>query len=110
MFRNARAAGAAATASAGGGSTAVQPRFSGSTAPLPSSTGLNRVKPLCEVPDPNEHVGSNLRAEEDFSENVKSMNLDPRLTKLIHKYQEVFGALLPPLSCKKLVQMDLKLK
>ena len=37
------------------GSTAV--RFSGSTAPLPSSTGLNRVKPLCEVPDPNEHVG-----------------------------------------------------
>ena len=24
--------------------------------------------------------------------------------------EEVFGALLPPLSCKKLVQMDLKLK
>ena len=58
MFRNARAAGAAATASAGGGSTAVQPQFSCSTAPLPSSTGLNRVKPLCEVPDPNEHVGT----------------------------------------------------
>ena len=57
LFRNARAAGAAATASAGGGSTVVQPRFSGSTAPLPSSTGLNRVKPLCEVPDSNEHVG-----------------------------------------------------
>ena len=38
------------------------------------------------------------------------MNLDPRLTKLIHKYQEDFGALPPPLSCKKLVQMDLKLK
>ena len=36
------------------GSTAVQ-RFN---APLPSSTGLNRVKPLCEVPHPNEHVGS----------------------------------------------------
>ena len=53
---------------------------------------------------------SNLRAEEDFSEKVESMNLDPRLTKLIHKYQEVFGALPPPLSCKKLVQMDLKLK
>ena len=57
LFRKARAAGAAAAARAGGGSTAVQPRFSGSTAPLPSSTGLNRVKPLCEVPDPNEHVG-----------------------------------------------------
>ena len=57
LFRKARAAGAAAAASAGGGSTAVQPRFSGSTAPLPSSTGLNRVKPLREVPDPNEHVG-----------------------------------------------------
>ena len=52
----------------------------------------------------------NLRAEEDFSEKVESMDLDPRLTKLIHKYQEVFGALPPPLSCKKLVQMDLKLK
>ena len=57
LFRKGRAAGAAAAASAGGGSTAVQPRFSGSTAPLPSSTGLNRVKSLCEVPDPNEHVG-----------------------------------------------------
>ena len=57
LFRKARAAGAAAAASAGGGSTAVEPRFSGSTAPLPISTGLNRVKPLCEVPDPNEHVG-----------------------------------------------------
>ena len=53
---------------------------------------------------------SNLRAEKDFSEKVESMNLDPRLTKLIHKYQEVFGALPPPLPCKKLVQMDLKLK
>ena len=53
---------------------------------------------------------SNLRAEDDFSEKVESMNLDPRLTKLIDKYQEVFGALPPPLSCKKLVQMDLKLK
>ena len=57
MFRKARVAGAAAAASAGGGSTAVQPRCSGSTAPLPSSPGLNRVKRLCEVPDPNEHVG-----------------------------------------------------
>ena len=63
LFRNARAAGAAAAASAGGGSTAVQPRFSGSTAPLPSSTGLNRVKPLCEVPDPNEHVGKDFGTE-----------------------------------------------
>ena len=32
---------------------------------------------------------SNLLAEEDFSEKVESMNLDPRLTKLIHKYQEI---------------------
>ena len=37
------------------------------------------------------------------------MNLDPRLSKLIEKYHEDFGALPPPLSCKKLVQMDLKL-
>ena len=53
---------------------------------------------------------SNLRTEEDFSEKVESMNLDPRPTKLIHKYQEDFEALPRPLSCKKLVQMDLKLK
>ena len=57
LFRKARSGGAAAAASAGGGSTAVQPRFSGSTAPLLSSTGLNRGKPLCKVPDPNEHAG-----------------------------------------------------
>ena len=37
------------------------------------------------------------------------MNLDPRVSKLIQKYQEVFGALLPPLSCKQMVRMDLKL-
>ena len=53
---------------------------------------------------------SKVRAEEDFSEKVESMNLDPPLTKLIHKYQQLFGALPPSLSCKKLVQMDLKLK
>ena len=38
------------------------------------------------------------------------MNLDPGFSKLIQKYQEGFGALSPPLSCKKLVQMDLNLK
>ena len=53
---------------------------------------------------------SNLHAEEDFVAKLESMNLDPRLSKLIQKYQEVFGALPPPLSCKNLVQMDLKLK
>ena len=53
--------GEAAAASAGGGSTAAQPRFIGLTAPLPSSTGLNRGKPLCEVPDPNEHAAGGLR-------------------------------------------------
>ena len=53
---------------------------------------------------------SNLHAEEDFSEKLESLNLDPRLTDPIKKYEHVFGALPPPLSCKKLVQMDLKLK
>ena len=53
---------------------------------------------------------SNLHAEEEFVEKLESMNLDRRLSKVIQKYQEVFGALPPPLSCKKLVQMDLKLK
>ena len=57
-----------------------------------------------------ENGKSNLHAEEIFVEERESMNLDPRLSKLIQKYQQVFGALPPPLSCKKLVQMDLKLK
>ena len=43
---------------------------------------------------------SNLHAKEDFSEKLESMNLDPRRSKLIQKYQEVFRALPPPLSCK----------
>ena len=53
---------------------------------------------------------SNLHAEEDCSEKLESRNLDPRLSKLIQKYHEVFGTLPPPLSCKKLVQMELKRK
>ena len=53
---------------------------------------------------------SNLHAEEDFVEKPESMNLVPRLSKIIQKYQEVFEALPPPLFCKQLVQMDLKLK
>ena len=53
---------------------------------------------------------SNLHAEEDSVEKLGGMNLDSCLSKLIPKYQEVFGALPPPLSCKKRVQMELKLK
>ena len=57
-----------------------------------------------------EHGKSNLHAEEDFLQKLESLNLDPRLKKLLITYEEVFGALPPPLSCKKPVQMDLKLK
>ena len=57
-----------------------------------------------------ENRKSNLHAEEDFVDKLQSMNLDLRLNKLIQKYQEVFGALPPALSCEKLVHMDLKLK
>ena len=57
-----------------------------------------------------EHGKSNLHAEEDFLQKIKSLNLDPRLKKLLLTYEEVLGALPPPLSCKRLVQMDLKLK
>ena len=57
-----------------------------------------------------EHGKSNLHAEKDFLQKIESLNLDPRLKKLLLTYEEVFGALLPPLSCKKLVQMDLKPK
>ena len=52
----------------------------------------------------------NLDAEEDFSEKLESMNLYPRLSKPIQKYQEAFGVLPQPLSFKKLDQMELKLK
>ena len=57
-----------------------------------------------------EHGKSNLHAEEDFVQEIESLNVDPRLKKLLLAYEEVFGALPPPLSCKKLIQMDLKLK
>ena len=57
-----------------------------------------------------EDAKSNLHAEEDFLQKLESLNLDPRLEKLLITYEEVFGALPPPLSCTKLVQMDLKLK
>ena len=57
-----------------------------------------------------EHGESNLHAEEDFVQRLESLNLDPRLKKLLITYEEVFGALPPPLSCKKQLQMDLKLK
>ena len=43
---------------------------------------------------------SNLHAAEDFSGELESMNLDPLLSKLIHKYHEVFGALPPPCLAK----------
>ena len=58
----------------------------------------------------NERGKSNLHAEEDFWQKIESLNLDPRLKKLLPTYEEVFRALPPPLSCKRLVWMDLKLK
>ena len=57
-----------------------------------------------------EHGKRNLHAEEDFLQKIESLNLDPRLKKLLLTYEEVFGALPPPLSCNKLIQIDLKLK
>ena len=69
---------------------------------LPSET-MGRMKK-------QEKGKSNLHAQEDFVEKLESMNLDPHLSKAFENYQEVFGALPPALSCKKLVQMDLRLK
>ena len=57
-----------------------------------------------------EHGKRNLHAEEDILQKIENLNLNPRLKKLLLTYEEVFGALPPPLSCRKLVQMDLKLK
>ena len=53
---------------------------------------------------------SDLHAEEDLQQKIESLNLDPRLKELLLTYEEAFRALPPPLSCKKLVLMDLKLK
>ena len=60
---------------------------------LPSET-MRRMKK-------QEKGQSNLHAEEHFAEKLESMNLDPRLSRLIKKYQEDVRALTPPLSCKK---------
>ena len=57
-----------------------------------------------------EHGKSNLHAEDDFVQQIENRNLHIRLKKLLLTYKEVFSTLPPPLSCKKLVQMDLKLK
>ena len=53
---------------------------------------------------------SNLHAEEEFQQQIESLNLDPRLKKLLLTHEEVFGFLSPPVSCKRLVQLYLKLK
>ena len=70
--------------------------------PVPAETADRQKK--------REHGKSNLHAEEEFLQKIKSLNLDPRVKNLLLTYQEVSGALPPPVSCKKLVQMDLKLK
>ena len=51
---------------------------------------------------------SNLHSDEDMEDKIKL--LDPRVQTLIRTYLEVFGEVPPPVSCDKLVQMDLKLK
>ena len=53
---------------------------------------------------------SNLHPQESVFAKLETFNLDACLSKLIKKYQEVLGVLNPPLCCRKLVQMDLKLK
>ena len=58
----------------------------------------------------NERGKINLHAEDDIRQKVESLNLDPRLEKLILTYEEVFCTLAPPLSRKKMVQRDVKLK
>ena len=57
-----------------------------------------------------ENRKSKLHAVDGFCEKLGSLNLDPRLSKFLQQIPKVFGALPPPLSCKKLVQTDLKLK
>ena len=58
----------------------------------------------------DERGKSNLHAEEEFQHKIESMNLERRLKKLLLTYEEVLGALPAPPSCKKVVEVDLKLK
>ena len=50
-----------------------------------------------------EHGNRKPHAEENFLQKIESLNLDRRLKKLLLTYEEVYGALPPPLSCKKRV-------
>ena len=61
-----------------------------------------------QIGERRDHGKSNVHSEDDFDENIK--NLDPRVQKLLKTYEEVFGALPPPGSCRKLVEMNLMLK
>ena len=51
---------------------------------------------------------SNLHSDEDMEDKIKLLDL--RVQKLLRTYLEVFGELPPPVSCDKLVEIDLKLK
>ena len=50
----------------------------------------------------DERGKSNPHAEEDFQQIIESLNLDCDLKKLLRTYEDLFGALPPPPSCKKL--------
>ena len=52
----------------------------------------------------------NMERATSMLQKLESLNHGPRVEKLLITYEEVFSALPRPLSCKKLVQMDLKLK
>ena len=49
---------------------------------VPAETADQQIK--------KEHGKSNLHAEEDFLQKIESLNLDPRLKKLLLTYEEVF--------------------
>ena len=57
--------------------------------PLPAQTTDRQRK--------DERGKTNLHEEEYFQRKIESMNLDPRLKKLLLTYEEVFVALPPPL-------------
>ena len=50
----------------------------------------------------------NLEWNEDMEDKIKL--LDPQVQVFIKKYCDIFGRIPAPVSCKKLVTMDLKMK
>ena len=63
---------------------------------MPWRGSFGRILTMQLEPPKKEHGKSNLHAEEDFLQKLESLNLDPRLKKLLITNEEVFPPCCPP--------------